>query len=243
MDPYKKKYEDLLHEYQEFAYAVSHDLQAPVRMMTGFTEILLQEVDEKLNDHLISYSEMIKHAGKEAGAALEALLEFSRLNTDDKFFRPLEMDKLLATVLEQFADKVDAIGAKVTVNDLPAAIGDYALICRLYTYLISNALKFRREDAVTEVEIGAKEDGNKVEYYIKDNGIGMRAEHVQDSLIMFRKLNAADEFPGRGAGLTFVKKIVDIHGGMLKIESVQDKGTTVTFTLELKEDSIGNATI
>ena len=105
MDSYKKKYEELLHEYQEFAYAVSHDLQAPVRMMQGFTEILLQEVDGSLADHLVSYSDMIKHAGKEAGDALDALLEFSRLNTDPKHFKPLDLNALVATVVEQFAEK------------------------------------------------------------------------------------------------------------------------------------------
>lgn len=237
MDPYKKKYEELLQEYQEFAYAVSHDLQAPVRMMQGFTEILLQEVDGKLADHLVSYSDMIKHAGKEAGDALDALLEFSRLNTDPKHFKPIDMNALVATVVEQFSEKIEASSAKMVVNDLPPAIGDYGTVCRLYTYLISNALKFRKEGVPPIIEIGAHEENGKVTYFIKDNGIGMRENLIDESLIMFRKLNGADEYPGRGAGLTFAKKIVDIHEGVLQIQSVLDEGTTVSFTLELSSEA------
>ena len=237
MDSYKKKYEELLHEYQEFAYAVSHDLQAPVRMMQGFTEILLQEVDGSLADHLVSYSDMIKHAGKEAGDALDALLEFSRLNTDPKHFKPLDLNALVATVVEQFAEKIEASSANIVTNDLPPAIGDYGTICRLYSYLISNSLKFRKDGVPPSIEIGANEENGKVTYFVKDNGIGMRENLIEESLIMFRKLNGADEYPGRGAGLTFAKKIVDIHEGVLSIQSVLDEGTVVSFTLELSSEA------
>ncbi len=228
---YKEKYENLLREYQDFAYVVSHDLQSPVRQMSGFVEILMQEIDGELSEHHKCYSNMIQHAGQEASDALEALLEFSRLNTDEKKFTQFDLNEIVGHVVAAFETKKEKTGARITVKDLPKIKADAALISRLYTYLLSNAFKFRNTEGQPEIEVGVTDrDGVQV-FYVKDNGIGMNPEKAEEAFIMFRRLNAADTYPGRGAGLTFARKIVDIHNGDLWIETLPEKGSTIFFTL------------
>ena len=176
---------------------------------------------------------MIKHAGEEAGDALDALLEFSRLNTDEKKFSEFDLNDIVGHVLAAFETKKEQTGANVTVHDLPKIKADAALISRLYTYLLSNAFKFRKMEGKPEIEVGVTDRDGVQAFYVKDNGIGMNPEKAEETFIMFRRLNAADAYPGRGAGLTFSRKIVEIHNGDIWIETLPDKGSTIFFTLNV----------
>jgi light-regulated signal transduction histidine kinase (bacteriophytochrome) len=229
-----KDYDLLLKEYEEFAYVVSHDLSAPLRQISGFTDILLGEIGDKLPDTQKVYRDMIMHAVEEAHLSLDALLEFSRLNTDEKTFEEFETKDLLTDVLKKLHLIIVDKHANITSDNLPQKMyGDIKILTQAFYHLIHNALKFQPDDQKPEIKITAEQKDSVITFCIEDNGIGIRPERQEQVFIILRKANSNEKFPGRGVGLTFAKKIAMIHGGDAWLESEPNKGTKIYFSIDM----------
>jgi len=227
----------LVNEYSEFAYVVSHDLQSPVRQLKGFTDCLLNSL-ETLDPQQQAYKDMIDHVAEHAEKTLDALLVFSRLNTDEKYFETLDPNEIIAESLKRLGIRPQNFNGTLEIEeDMPPIYGDKALIIQAFYHLIDNAVKFQPEGQKPGIKIRAERSGTKTTFTIEDNGIGMEPNKIHLAFVILRKLHPEDQnYGGRGVGLSFAKKIAKIHKGDVEIESQPDKGTKVMFSCDLNEN-------
>ncbi len=219
-------------ELQKFVYAVSHDLRAPLRAVSGFGAFLQEEYAESLDATGESYvRHMVQGAGRIA-AIIDGLLEYSRVATLGVGFEPVDCRDVMEFVEASQADAIAVTGAKITKDELPEVMGDKEQIGQLFRHLIQNALKFHGDDPPS-IHVGVTRHASEWEFSVTDNGIGMAPEHCGQVFDMFRRLNAREDYEGVGAGLAVSRRIIERHSGRIWAESEEGKGSTVRFTLPL----------
>lgn len=225
MPDYKK-------ELEEFAYIVSHDLGAPLRHVKSFDSLLIKKLEDKITDEEREYFQYLESSVLKTESMLEALLQYSRLNTQGEEFKTFACHKLVTSVISNFWRETDGTGAKINTLNLPGSLnGDEKQIRKLFTHLIDNALKFKRPNIKPNITISAEEKDNTWHFSIRDNGIGIPQEQCENVFTMFKQLNP-DQYPSSmGCGLTFAKNIVERHGGKIWIEPNSDQGVTVQFDI------------
>ena len=236
---FKRKYEDLLAEYQDYAYIVSHDMQAPIRQLHLLGKYMAEEVGKGNQEEASKIEVMADEVAEKAYATIDALLVFSRLNTDQKNISNVNLDELAQKVSNDLG-KIYA--SKKIINIEQVAIGDVYgdkdLLKRLFYYLLDNAFKFQpaSDQHCINILIGVEEREGKRIYFIQDNGIGIGIGVSPDKfghVFGFLRTNHDGSYPGRGCGLSFAKKIVNIHNGDIWFEPIEIGGTKICFTLGL----------
>jgi len=224
------KLDKLTKEMNEFTYIVSHDLQAPLRTVTGFLELLEKRHGDKLDASAKQYIDYaIKGAGKMKDLVFD-LLEYSRLSSGVIEFTSVDLNGILEEVKEKVAATISETGAIITTDALPVVLADKKQMLQFFLHLLENALKFRRER--TDIHMTAKQEKGKWVIGIKDNGTGIDAAYAEKIFIIFRRLNTDEvKYPGTGSGLAICKKIMEIHNGHIWVESEVNTGSTFWFTL------------
>lgn len=217
-------------EYEDFAYIVSHDLNAPLRHVTEFTRLLIGSRHDGLNDEEREYVGILEKSLQRLGDMQQALLTFSRLNTRAGPLRETDCNEIVAKVLGEMDDVINEHYPAIECGDLPVVMADAQQLTILFANLIGNALKFHDGLKKRKVSISAEDQGDIHLFRIADNGIGIDPQYHDVIFRMFRRLNA-DKYPGVGAGLTIAQKIVQRHGGEILIESKPDEGTSVFFSV------------
>ena len=235
----KKQEEELtkvIKDNQHFAYAASHDLQEPLRMITSYLQIVSSRYKDKIDAEGVEFIGFALDGSARMKNLITGLLEFSRLNniTDVK---KMNTNATLASVLESLEFYIKESNAEIKSDDLPELIADQALISKLFQHLISNALKFRNENP-PQIKISVKKLESAYQFAVSDNGIGIQKEYFDKIFVIFQRLHAKNKFPGTGIGLALCKKIVEQHGGTLWVESEPNQGTTFYFTIPFKPVSI-----
>lgn len=226
----EEAYQELLKEYEEFSYIVSHDLQAPIRQLHGFSQILLNDLGDDLTPVQQSYKETIEHVAENANKTLEALLTFSRFSTNKKNFKNVDLNAIVKNALRQAKDGHSGVEFDFKAQELPSVCGDYDLLVQAFHHIIDNAITFRKEDTPLTIQVSFNTQKGKNTFCIEDNGIGIKDTYKNDVFTILRKFGPKDKI-GLGTGLAFAKKIVQIHNGKIWIESKEGKGTKVLFTL------------
>lgn len=217
-------------ELEQFAYVASHDLQEPLRAVSGCVQIL----QKRYHDQLDAYAgELIGHTV--AGAArmqtlIHDLLAFSRIGTRGKEFEPTECNAVVNQALANLAVAVKESAAQVTVADLPTVQADATQLTHLFQNLIGNAVKYRGERAV-EIHVAADRQQTGWRFRVRDNGIGIAPEYFARIFVIFQRLHTRKEYTGTGIGLAICKKVVERHGGRIWLESEPGNGSTFFFTL------------
>jgi PAS domain S-box-containing protein len=225
---------DLSHsntELQQFAYAASHDLQEPLRAMTGFSELLLRNHGNALDGEGREFIAYIIDAASRMQQLIEDLLSYSRLHTRAKPFEQVDLNKVLDTVLLNLTLSVEESGADVEYSDLPVVVCDRQQIVQLFQNLVGNAIKYRKPDEPPRVKISAVERPRTWEFTVSDNGIGIKEEFKEVIFHMFQRLHSREEYSGTGIGLALCRRIVERHGGTIWAESEYGIGTRFYFTL------------
>jgi two-component system, chemotaxis family, CheB/CheR fusion protein len=217
-------------ELQNFAYALTHDLQEPLRMVVNFTELLGREYAGKLDgeaDRFISYS---VEGALRIEALLKALLAYWEVaEREQNNFGSIDCGTVLAKVLLNLQTAIDESGAIVTSGPLPTVVGEEVMLLQLFQNLISNSIKYRGEEA-PRIHVSAKRDGELWTFAVRDNGIGIDPQDAVRVFGMFKRLHGS-EIPGTGLGLALCKKIVERQGGRIWVESEAGKGATFKFTI------------
>ena len=162
---------------------------------------------------------------------IQDLLQVSRVETGAKPLEPTDAGEVVAGVVRGMETPLREAGATVEVDDLPAVLADAAQLEQVFVNLVGNAIKYRRPDVPLAIRIAARRTGPMVEFSVRDNGIGIEAEYFDRIFEMFRRLHTHDEYEGTGIGLAVVKRIVDRHGGTIRVESSPGAGGTFLFTL------------
>jgi PAS domain S-box-containing protein len=216
-------------ELDDFTYVASHDLKEPLRGISSYCGILLEEYQDQLDDNGRRMMSTLVALCQRLERLIDDLLTYSRLGRAPEL-APVDLEEVLDTVLETLGPAIDGRrGAVRRLGRLPMALADATTIALVLQNLISNGLKFN-ESETPEVEIGSLE-GDPLTIYVRDNGIGIEPKRHEAVFAMFRRLHSRQKYEGTGAGLTIVRKIVEAHGGRVWLESSPGCGSTFSFTL------------
>lgn len=216
-------------ESQHFAYAASHDLQEPLRMVTSYLQIVSNRYRDKLDPEGVEFIGFALDGSSRMKNLINGLLEFSRLNniTD---LKKMNTNATLSSVLENLSFHIKESNAEIKSDDLPELTADPNLIAKLFQHLISNAIKFKNNDPL-KINISVEKLDSAYRFAVQDNGIGIQKEYFEKIFVIFQRLHSKNKYPGTGIGLALCKKIVEQHGGTMWVESEVNQGTTFYFTI------------
>ncbi|HWB63245.1 MAG TPA: ATP-binding protein [Chitinophagales bacterium] len=218
-------------ELESFSYSVSHDLRAPLRAIYGYTKIILDDYAENLETDARDMMKKVLDNAEKMGQLIEDLLAFSRAGRKQITRNPLSMDDLARKTLMEMKEQIKINNATIAINNMPPAHADYNLIAQVYTNLLSNALKYSRNNDNPVIELGAIEKDGRPVYYVKDNGVGFDMRYYDKLFGVFQRLHSTTEFEGTGVGLALVQRIISKHGGSIWAESALGQGATFYFTI------------
>lgn len=217
-------------ELEQFAYVASHDLQEPLRMVASFSQLLAERYADQLDDRARKYIGYAVDGAKRMQSLINDLLAFSRLETRPRPLEPCDCSALLAQVIRGLDMAVRESGAEIVTGPLPVVKADRTQLGQVFQNLVANAIKFRGE-APIRVEVTARRAGDWWELTVADNGLGIDPRDHERIFVIFQRLNERTRFEGNGIGLAVVKKIVERHGGTIRVESALGQGARFTFTM------------
>ena len=219
-------------EMESFSYSVSHDLRAPLRGIDGFSQALLEDYGEILDDRGKGYLERARSAAQHMGNLIEDLLKLSRVTRSEFRSERVDLSALVRAIADMVQQNNPQQAVDLFIQDGVVVRGDANLLGIALTNLLENAWKFTGRTAHPRIEFGVTiKDGEDV-YYIRDNGVGFDMTYANKLFGTFQRLHSADEFPGTGIGLATVKRIFNRHGYQVWAEAEVGKGATFYFTLE-----------
>jgi PAS domain S-box-containing protein len=216
-------------DLEHFAYVVSHDLQEPLRMITGFLQLLERRYGRQMEEQAQEYVHFAVDGAKRMQAMIRALLDLSRVVTRGRDLTPTESEQVLGQVLDNLRLLLEETGATVTHDPLPKVMADEAQLRQVFQNLVTNAVKFRGE-APPKINISAHKEGDQWRFTVKDNGIGIEPAQSERIFQIFHRAHGA-EYEGLGIGLSICQKIIERHGGRIGVESQPGRGATFYFTL------------
>jgi light-regulated signal transduction histidine kinase (bacteriophytochrome) len=218
-------------ELDAYAYAVSHDLRAPLRTINGFARLLAEHPGTAIDDQAQHYLDRI-HAGVETlTASLDDLLALSRATRGTLRHDRVNMTALAETAAAELGQRHPHRAVDVRIAPDMTAWGDGRLLFTVLKHALDNAWKFTDGRSMATIEVGAEERDGETEFHVRDNGAGFDMAYVDKLFTPFRRLHGPEEFPGGGMGLAIIQNIVRRHGGRAWIEGVADGGATLSFTL------------
>lgn len=216
----------------QFANITAHDLQEPIRMVSGFLGLLDKKYSDIIDEQGKSYIYRAKDGADRMSILIRDLLEFSRSGNKAAKKEPVNLNQVMDLVNKDMSIVMTDTGATLHVPPcLPTVTGTQSALYRLFLNLTSNGIKFRKKDTAPEVWLTFKEMPDYWEFTLQDNGIGVREEDQPKLFNAFQRLHRRDEYPGTGLGLVTCKKIVEVHGGRIWMTSEFGKGTAFHFTL------------
>ncbi len=221
---------------EQFAYVISHDLQEPLRMVAAYTELLREAYEGKLDANADKYIGFASGGARRMQELINALLDYSRVTTRADELQLLALDGVVDDALENLALAITESHAVILREPLPKVTGDKHQLVRLVQNLVANALKFHEPDRAPRVRIGAQPESGTLRLTIADEGIGIDPRHHARIFEIFRRIHPK-RFAGTGIGLSICQRIVERHGGSIRVESELGKGSSFVVTLPLpKED-------
>jgi len=222
-------------ELEQFAYVASHDLQEPLRTTSSFAELLQRQYQGKLDEKADKYLAFITQSSDRMKVLIKDLLDYSRIGHKNEFSL-VDCNLILQEVLADLNTAIKESKAEIEVDCLPVIRGYPTEIKQLFQNLVMNAIKFCKADVIPQIKITVLEKHGFWEFICKDNGIGIEEQHKERIFIIFQRLHTRTEYQGSGIGLSHCKKIVELHGGKIWVESVPGEGSTFNFTMPLNSN-------
>jgi PAS domain S-box-containing protein len=216
-------------ELEAFSYSVSHDLRTPLRAISGYSIMLKEDYESKLDaegnriiDNIVSNTKMM-------GKLIDDLLTFSKMARLETIYESVDMNRLVQRCLEDLTN--EQAGHVISVAALPACSGDVTMLRQVWFNLLGNAIKYSHKNEKPQIEVGAIDDAGFHMYYVKDNGAGFDMKYANKLFGVFQRLHRQDEFEGTGLGLALVKRIISKHGGEIWANASPKQGATFYFSL------------
>ena len=236
-------------ELQQFAYVASHDLQAPLRKIESFGQLLAADYSPALDEGGKAYLQRIQNSTRQMRELIQALLDLARVTTQSQPFKAVNLTEVLHEVIGDLTPQIQQLGAEVSVGSLPTLEADPIQMRQLFQNLIGNALKFHNPGESPMVSVSSKEyqggeaikslngkaDEERYQIAIADNGIGFDETHQDRIFKIFQRLHTREEYEGAGIGLAICAKIVKRHHGEITASSQPDGGATFAVTLPIEQ--------
>ncbi len=219
------------HELEAFTYSVSHDLRAPLRHISGFSKILLEDFAPSLPAEAQHHLQRIVQGATRMGTLVDELLNLARVGRQSLTIQPTGLSSIVQDVLIMLEPEIAGRNVEWKIADLPVLECDPTLVRQVFQNLLHNALKYSRPRSPAMIEIGQTEKYGLPVIFVKDNGVGFNMKYADKLFGVFQRLHRAEEFEGTGVGLATVQRIVYKHGGRVWAEAEIDRGATFYFTL------------
>lgn len=217
-------------ELQQFAYIASHDLQSPLKTITNYLGLLETKYGNELDNDAKKLINVSTAATERMRTLINDLLHFSRVgNRTD--LKPVDLNQSMAEIIAEHQADIQASGAQIEVGPLPTMVVHPTDIHQIFQNLVSNSLKYRRADVAPQLHIRSTDKGNHHLFAFSDNGIGIDRQHYERVFQIFQRLHGRNQYAGTGIGLATVKKVIDVYGGQIWLDSTVGIGTTVYFTI------------
>lgn len=218
-------------ELEQFAYAISHDLQEPLRMISSFLTLLQRRYEGQLDEKGQQYITFaVDGAGRMRQIILD-ILELSRVGRVKGEAQELDLNEVLDEVSKVYGSQLRTIKGELHVGALPTVTMARSEALQIFQNLVGNAIKYSSKSRSLRVEVSAVDKGDHWQFAVTDNGIGIDPEHFERIFVVFQRLHTRQEYSGTGVGLSIVKKIIDSNGGKIWVESEPNEGSTFYFTL------------
>jgi light-regulated signal transduction histidine kinase (bacteriophytochrome) len=212
-------------------HLASHDLREPVRTILNYVQLISENLRTKRYEAASEYADFARDAAARMEKLLSDLKVFIGLNGYKFTPSKIQLKPVIIEALRPLKGKIEETGAEINVAELPDVNADRELVQKLIYQLVDNALKFRKKNKRLTVDIGFDKFEGNVIFCVRDNGIGISKKYYQLIFDAFERLNRVDEYPGNGLGLAICKKIVEMHGGEIWVESLPGSGSNFYFTL------------
>jgi signal transduction histidine kinase len=218
-------------ELEAYTYSVSHDLRAPLRSISGYSQILKEDYSPKLDDEGQRVVNVIINNAKRMGQLIDDLLEFSRTGRKEINKTRIQPEEMVRDVVRELTQAQNGREINVRIQPLPTTLADSSMLRQVWINLISNAIKYSGKRDKSDIEIGSFNVSEGIGFYVRDNGVGFNMEYKDKLFGVFQRLHKADEFEGTGVGLALVKRIISRHGGKIWADSKLGEGATFYFSL------------
>ncbi len=236
LETINKKLAFHLGEIEQLTYIAAHDLSEPLVTLTNFTQLIHEEYAGNLDDDGNKSIDFIYHSAARMKTLVKGILDYSRLGKDSKLTK-VDCNEIAGEVLSYMQDSVKESNAKINIQLLPVVNGYKTELILLFQNLINNAIKFRKKKICPEINISAEFLKNEWQFDVKDNGIGISEQDRKKVFVIFKRMVNRDEFEGTGIGLAHCKKIVELHGGEIWVDSNNDGGSTFSFTIPVLSEN------
>jgi signal transduction histidine kinase len=222
-------------ELESFAYSVSHDLRAPLRHITGFINLIKEQIHDKLDDECLKYMEFIESSVVQMRNLIDDILSFSRMGHQEIVKTSVNLDDLVREVISEISADTGTRPIEWQVMNLPIINCDRSMLRIALSNLISNAVKYTRTRQQAKIEISIHMDNdNEAVIKVQDNGVGFDMKDGDKLFNVFQRLHNLEDFEGTGIGLSNVKRIIERHGGKVWADGAPDKGASFYFSLPKK---------
>lgn len=217
-------------ELETFSYSVSHDLRAPLRGVDGFSQVLLDQYGDQLDERGKHYLKRIREGSQQMGRLIDDMLQLSRLTRSEMTMKTVNLSGIVQSIIQAFQEQQPERHVKFQVADNVMAQGDPYLLQAVMQNLLDNAMKYTSKHAQAHIEFGVTEKNGQPVYFVKDDGAGFDMSYAGKLFGAFQRLHGVAEFPGTGVGLATVSRIIHRHGGEIWAEAEIEKGATFYFT-------------
>ena len=217
-------------ELQQFAYIASHDLQTPLRNISGFIQLIKLNYVDKLDDQAKDWIRRTIQSCEQMHTLIRDVLAYSRVDSKARPFQSIPLREAFEDAFSALETSIYELGGRVTCGELPTVMGDRSQLAQLLQNLIGNGLKYHGSEP-PHVHVSATRQGHEWVISVKDNGIGIALRHQERIFEIFRRLHNQQEYPGTGIGLAICRRVVHRHGGRLWVESEVGRGSNFLFTI------------
>ncbi|SFC74114.1 4TM region of histidine kinase [Halobiforma haloterrestris] len=215
---------------EQFAYAASHDLQEPLRMVTSYLQLLERRCGDDLDADGEEFLEYAVDGAERMRAMIDGLLAYSRVETRGEPLEPIDLEDVLEDVRKDLELRIEETDTDLEVGELPRVEGDPSQLRQLFQNLLSNAIDYSGDEP-PRIEVVAERDGEEWIVSVSDEGVGIGPEEQERIFEVFQRLHSHEEHPGTGIGLALCKRIVERHGGEIRVDSEPGEGATFSVTL------------
>ena len=215
---------------EQFAYAASHDLQEPLRMVSSYLQLLENRYADDLDSDAAEFLAYAVDGAERMRAMIDGLLQYSRVDTQGDPFEPVDLDIVVADVIDDLRIQIEETDAEITTASLPRVEGDASQLRQVFQTLLSNAITYSGDDP-PRIHVDAERRGRKWLVTVRDEGIGIDPADQDRVFDVFQRLHSREEHAGTGIGLALCQRIIERHDGRIWVESEPDEGSTFKFTL------------